>query len=233
MSKHVREMKFGERATEYLRSTWRTWAAAGIAAAVAAMVGPGMVANAATTLGYHSVTNSKIAPDAVSKSKIRANAVGASEVQEGSIDHSELANGGVTWADLNDVAKNRGIHADEPYGPDLKGQDSSSTKIPAGETAVVWTACAPGEAAVGGGYRVGDLSQESFGTGKSIAYPDLQVIASEAAYYKDGGLVNGATADPVNDNLSFRPNAWAVTVHNAGTTDSVARAQVVCTKVAG
>lgn len=125
-----------------------------------------------------------------------------------------------------------GLHADAPYGAGLPGQDSSSTTVPAGQTKVVWTSCADGESALGGGFRIGDLANESFSTGTSVAYPDLQVVASEAAYYKNGELVNGSVADPVNANLSFRPNAWAVTVHNAGATDSVARAWVTCAKVA-
>jgi hypothetical protein len=123
------------------------------------------------------------------------------------------------------------LHADEPYGKNLPGQDSSATTIPAGKTVVVWTSCAAGESALSGGYRIGDLSQESFGTGDTIAYPKLQVIASEPAFYKGGVLVNGAEAAPVNENLSFRPNAWAVTVHNADTEASYARAAVVCAKV--
>lgn len=126
-----------------------------------------------------------------------------------------------------------GVHADAPYGANLPGQDSSSTTIPAGKTAVVWTACAPGEAALGGGFRLGDLANESFGTGTTVAYPKLQVVASEAAFYKDGKLVNGSEVAPVNENQSFRPNAWAVTVHNSDDADSVARAWVVCAKIAG
>lgn len=47
--------------------------------------------------GYHTVTNSKIAPDAVSKSKIRHEAVGASEIIEGS----------VTWGNLAQTTKDR------------------------------------------------------------------------------------------------------------------------------
>lgn len=47
--------------------------------------------------GYHTVTNSKIAPDAVSKSKIRHEAVGASEIIEGS----------VTWGNLAQSTKDR------------------------------------------------------------------------------------------------------------------------------
>jgi hypothetical protein len=125
-----------------------------------------------------------------------------------------------------------GLHADAPYGKNLPGQDSSDTAIPAGKTAVIWTACAPGESALGGGYRIGDLANESFATGDTVAYPSLQVIASEAAFYKDGKLVNGAEAAPVNANLSFAPNAWAVTVHNADDKASVARAWVTCAKVA-
>lgn len=47
--------------------------------------------------GYHTVTNSKIAPDAVSKSKIRHEAVGANEIIEGS----------VTWGNLKQSTKDR------------------------------------------------------------------------------------------------------------------------------
>lgn len=128
---------------------------------------------------------------------------------------------------INDL-ENIERHADGPYGADLPGQDSSSTTLPAGATTVVWTACAPGEHALSGGFRIGDLANESFATG-NVSYPDLQVIATEPAYYKDGVLVNGSVEAPVNDNLAFEPNAWAVTVHNAALSeDSVARAFVVC-----
>lgn len=125
-----------------------------------------------------------------------------------------------------------GLHADGPYGAHLPGQDSSSTTVPAGTTVVIWTSCAPGENALSGGFRLGDLANESFSTGSTTSYPNLQVIASEPAYYKDGGLVNGSTVAPVNANDSFAPNAWAVTVHNSGATDSYTRAWVVCAKTA-
>lgn len=219
MSKHVRRTPL-RRLAENIRPI-RNYVITGAVVAVAGgLFAPSAFANAAQTLGIGVVHNRNIAYHAVTDSKINFNGVGypkLSTYTRNKIEKSSI----------------KGVHADEPYKANLPGQDSSGTTVPAGETKVVWTACAPGEAAVGGGYRIGDLSQEAFNTGKTIAYPDLQVIASEGAWYDSDSkqLENAYPDHSVNDNGSFRPNAWAVTVHNAGTTDSVARAQVVCAKV--
>lgn len=126
-----------------------------------------------------------------------------------------------------------GLHADAPYGANLPGQDSSATTVEADATTVVWTACAPGEVATGGGYRFGNAgTSESFSDSQAEASgTELRVVANEPAYYKDGKLVNGSEAAPVNDNLSFAPNAWAVTVQNTSEKTQGVRAWVICAKV--
>lgn len=235
MSRHAVPLTRRARLADAARSTWRKWIIAAVAAAVAAMVGPGMVANAATLIHTKDIAKGAVHNPQVADGTLKHDDLGPWLKAHTLSDVTTDDNGNLVLHALDGstrTVKGSGLHADEPYGKNLPGQDSSDTTIPAGETQVIWTACAPGESAVGGGFRIGDLSQESFNTGKDIAYPNLQVIASEAAYYKSGeGLVNGGEAAPVNDNKSFRPNAWAVTVHNASDHDSVARAQVVCAKV--
>lgn len=63
----------------------------GLVGAFTGAFGTGIANAAGSAIGYHAVTNSKIAPDAVSKSKIRSEAVGASEIVEGSVTWGNLA----------------------------------------------------------------------------------------------------------------------------------------------
>lgn len=84
--------------------------------------------------GYHTVTNSKIAPDAVSKSKIRPDAVGKSELAHESVGANEIIEGSVTWGNLKQSAKDtitalaksgqyKSFHIDE--NGDLWGTDNA------------------------------------------------------------------------------------------------------------
>jgi hypothetical protein len=126
-----------------------------------------------------------------------------------------------------------GLQADEPYGQDVlpnAALTQSDSKVPAGTTTVVWVACPTGKYAVGGGFRLGDSGAHESDTATQAAYPDLQVIASEASYEKDGHL-SLADAPQVTSYGSYTPNAWAVTVTNSGATDQSARAQVICAAV--
>lgn len=90
MSKHVRRPRL-RRLVDNVRPLRNYVITGAVVAVVGGLVGPPAFANAATALGYHSVTNSKIAPDAVSKSKIRNESVGAGEIVEGSVTWGNLA----------------------------------------------------------------------------------------------------------------------------------------------
>ena len=163
------------------------------------------------------------------------NTVTQNALRPGIVTEDKLSDGVKAKLNAPDTLGLSGVHADAPYGANLPGQDSSATTIPADSTKVIWTACAPGEAALGGGFRFGNAgSSESFTASQAEAAAlasKLIVVASEAAYYKDGGLVNGSETAPVNDNLSFRPNAWAVTVTNTDSAEHGARVWVTCAKV--
>ncbi|HEX6446542.1 MAG TPA: hypothetical protein VF053_15710 [Streptosporangiales bacterium] len=80
MSSHARPISRISRlfsvAVISVRATWRMWVVASVAAVIAAMVGPGLVANAATSLGIGVVHNKNIAYHAVTDSKINYKGVG-------------------------------------------------------------------------------------------------------------------------------------------------------------
>lgn len=129
------------------------------------------------------------------------------------------------------------LQADEPYGADVDPNANvtqSDGTVPAGQTAVVWAACPAGKTAIGGGFRIGNGTSadaaESDSTGPAYSGSDVQVLASESSY-ETGGKLSLAAAPQVTSYGSYLPNAWAVTVHNSGTSPANARANVICATV--
>lgn len=128
------------------------------------------------------------------------------------------------------------LQADEPYGQDSDPNANitqSSGLVPAGQTAVVWAACPSGKTAISGGFRIGNTAAESDTSQATNTADDEQVIASEATYYNSTAKsLDLSSAPQATSYGSYVPNAWAVTVHNDGTSDQRARVQVICATVA-
>jgi hypothetical protein len=169
-----------------------------------------------------------------------ASQITSHQLATGSVNSRVVKDGSLRTGDLNENVNKllhkagvSGLQADEPYGQDVlpnANLTQSDSKIPAGTTQVVWVACPTGKFAVGGGFRLGDAGAHESDTPAQAAYPNLQVVASEASFEKDGHL-SLADATQVTSYGSYRPNAWAVTVTNSGATDQSARAQVICASV--
>lgn len=121
-----------------------------------------------------------------------------------------------------------GVQADTPYGDDIDHNDGlsqSADTIPAGATQSVWVEChGDSMTAISGGFIMG-------ATGDWVAggtyLPNVTVMSSVPAYVENGALSYNA---PITDQGvgSFRPNAWAVSVHNGSDSDVVVRPSVVC-----
>lgn len=131
------------------------------------------------------------------------------------------------------------VQADEPYGQNVDPNSNikqSDGTVTAGRTAVIWAACPSGKTAIGGGFRIGDGTSadaaESDATGPGYTGSNVQVLASEPSYYDPGsGKLDLSKATQVTTYGSYLPNAWAVTVHNSGTSDANARVALVCATV--
>lgn len=175
-----------------------------------------------------------------------ASQITSHQLATGAVSSRVVKDGTLRTGDLNDKVNKllhqagpkgkdgvSGLQADEPYGRDVlpnANLTQSDSKVPAGTTQVVWVACPTGKYAVGGGFRLGDAGAHESDTPTQAAYPNLQVVASEASFEKDGHL-SLADATQVTSYGSYLPNAWAVTVSNSGATDQSARAQVICATV--
>jgi hypothetical protein len=121
------------------------------------------------------------------------------------------------------------VQADIPYGQDVlpnPGLVQSDDTIPAGATQSVWVMCHEGQTALGGGFILGGPGDYVSGGSDNGAV----ILSSLPAYVEDGALSYNAPI--TNQDIgSFRPNAWAVSVHNPTDGSIVVRPSIICATV--